>query len=97
MKTEEIIKICRERNEIDFLFQITKSIAEADSISEGYSYIREYTREDFNNAEKHVTPKHYKPRGFVDQYCEYIEYGSVPVYKLYLIHIGVLNDELEQL
>ena len=27
MTTEEVIKICKDRNELEFLFQITKSIA----------------------------------------------------------------------
>ena len=31
---QELLKICKERNELDFLFNITKEIAEADSIAE---------------------------------------------------------------
>ena len=86
-KIEEIIEICKERNELDFLFAITKEIAEADSISEGYLYCEKYTREQFNNAEKHIEPSEYKNRGFKDKYCPYLEYGGIPIYRLYLSQI----------
>ncbi len=87
--TEELIKICKDRNELDFLFSITKQIAEADSIGEGHGYCSEYKKEHFNNAEKHIQSEEYKARGFKDNYCEYLEYGGVPVYRLYLIQIGL--------
>lgn len=90
MKIEEVIKICKDRNELNFLFLITKQIAEADSIGEQYQYCREYTLADFNNAEKHIQAEEYKQRGFKDNYCQWLEYGGIPIYELYLYQIGVL-------
>lgn len=90
MEIEDIIHICKERNELDFLFNITKHIAESDSIGEGYGYCNKYTKEMFNNAEKHIQTEEYKKRGLKDEYCEYIQNGSIEIYKLYLIQIGVL-------
>lgn len=84
MKIEEIIKICKQRNELDFLFQITKTIAEADSIGEGHGYCDVYTKESFNNAEK-------ENEGYYSgDYCQYLKYGAIPVYKLYLKQINVI-------
>ena len=82
MEIDKLIEICRERNEIEFLYQITKSIAESDSIGEGWGYCREYPRIYFNNAEKDEE----------GDYSEYIEYGSIKIYELYLVHIGVLKS-----
>lgn len=82
MEIEEIIKICKDRNELNFLFLITKQIAESDSIGEGYGYCNEYTTEQFNNAEKNIR---------IDGYCQWLEHGGVPIYKLYLYQIGVLT------
>lgn len=93
METEEVIKICKDRNEIDFLFAITKQIAESDSIAEGYIYCKEYKKTDFNNAEKHIQADEYKLRGFKDEYCQWLEYGGIPIYKLYLEHIGALRNQ----
>lgn len=89
METEEVIKICKDRNELNFLFAITKQIAEADSIGEGYRYCNEYTIEQFNNAEKHIQSEEYKLIGFKDEYCQWLEYVGIPIYKLYLYQIGV--------
>ncbi len=91
MTTEQIINICKERNELEFLFQITKQIAEADSIGEEYAYCSEYTKEMFNNSEMHVQPIEYKARGFVNGYNDYLEHGGIPIYKLYLKHIGAIS------
>lgn len=90
MEIEEVIKICKERNELDFLFLITKKIAESDSIGEEYSYCSEYKAEQFNNAEKHIQSEEYKLRGFKDEYCQWLEYGGIPIYELYLYQIGAL-------
>ena len=43
MTIEEIIKTCKERNELDFLFDLTKIVAESDSIGEEYNYCDYYT------------------------------------------------------
>ncbi len=90
MEIEQIIKIAKERNELEFLFQITKTIAESDSIGEEYSYCTNYTRELFNNAEKHIEDEEYQLRGFKDKYCSYLEFGAIPIYKLYLRQINKL-------
>lgn len=81
MEVEEIIKICKDRNELNFLFEITKQIAEADSIGEGHGYCSKYTRERFNNAEKCIRS---------GQYCLWLEYGGIPIYELYLYQIGAV-------
>lgn len=91
MELEKLIQICRERNELDFLFQITKQIAESDSIGEQYSYCSKYTKEMFNNAEKHTEATEYKLRGFKDKYSEYLEYGALPIYEIYLKNIVGLD------
>lgn len=90
MKIEELIKICNERNELEFLYSITKLIAESDSIGEAYSYCNEYTREQFNNAEKHIEQEEYVLSGFKDHYCKWLEYGGILIYELYLYQIGAL-------
>jgi hypothetical protein len=90
MEIEEVIKICKDRNEIDFLFAITKQIAESDSIGEGHGYCNEYKKEQFNNAEKHIQSEEYKLRGFKDEYCQWLEYGGIPIYKLYLYQTGAV-------
>jgi len=87
MEIEKIIEICKDRNELEFLFKLTKQIAESDSICEGYGYCREYTKENFNNAEKHIESEEYKKRGFNDEYDLYLECGGVPIYELYLDQI----------
>lgn len=40
MNTEELIQTCRDRNELEFLFLITKRIAETDSIGEGHIIVK---------------------------------------------------------
>lgn len=95
MKIEELIKICKDRNELEFLFSITKHIAESDSIGEGYGYCDEYRREQFNNAEKHIQSEENKLRGFKNEYCQWLEYGGIPIYELYLYQIGALAKQNE--
>ena len=85
MEIDKLIEICRERNEIEFLYQITKSIAENSFISEECGY-RDYKRPYFNNAEKIVSNDG-------EYYNEYIEYGSIGIYELYLIYIGILKKD----
>jgi hypothetical protein len=82
MKTKQLIEICKERNELDFLFQITKQIAQSDSIGEGYLYRQDYDLEYFNNAEP------YELNGAL---CKYLEYGGLPIYEIYLKHLGVIK------
>ena len=90
MEIEEVIKICKDRNELNFLFSITKQIAESDSIGEEHNYCREYKIEQFNDAEKHIQAQEDKLRGFKDEYCQWLEYGGIPIYELYLYQIGAL-------
>jgi hypothetical protein len=86
MKIEELIEICRNRNDLEFLFSITKQIAESDSIGEGYGYCNEYKRKRFNNAEKHFKS---------EEYCQWLEYGGIKIYELYLYQIGALVKQNE--
>jgi hypothetical protein len=95
MKTETVIKICKDRNELDFLFAITKQIAESDSIAEAYGYCNDYKKEQFNNAEKHIPPDEYKLRGCKDHYCQWLEFGGIPIYELYLYQIGAVVKQNE--
>lgn len=89
MKTiEELIEICRQRNEIDFLFNITKGVAESDGIGCGYSYVCNYTKEMFNDANK-IKDKYYPE--FNPSYCKYLEVGGIFIYYDYLKHIGALE------
>ena len=90
MDIEEVIKICKDRGEIEFLYSITKVIAESDSIGEAYSYCNEYTREQFNNAEKHIEQEEYVLMGYKDHYCKWLEYSGILIYELYLYQIGAL-------
>ena len=84
MSIEELVKIANDRNELEFLYQITKSIAESDSIGEGWSYCPEYTRDEFNDGSKG------NPHNRADGggYSDYLEHGSAPLYELYLKHIN---------
>lgn len=87
MKVEEVIKICKDRNELKFLFAITKQIAEADSIGEGWGYCDKYEESQFNNAEKHTQNNRIGTKG---EYCKWLVQGGVPIYELYLSQIIAL-------
>lgn len=91
MDIEILINICKERNELEFLYNITKQVAESDSIGEGYAYCKKYTKEMFNSAERHIQIEERKLIGFKDEYCQYLEYGSIKIYELYLKQIGILQ------
>jgi hypothetical protein len=80
MDIYELLLLCKNRNELDFLFEITKRIAETDSIGESYNYCENYTVEMFN-AEMEAVNKGKYP---------YIEVAGFPIYLLYLKHIKVL-------
>jgi len=72
----ELIEICKERNEMDFLYEITKIVAESDSIGENYhGYCNDYSKERFDREIKNP-----------DSYCSYIKYAGIPIYKMYLEH-----------
>lgn len=86
MNIEELILICKERNELDFLYLITKQVADTDSIGEGWSYCYNYPRKVFNNAVKHNDDK-YCLEG---QYCNYLEKAGLPIYEIYLKQIKAI-------
>lgn len=90
MNIEEIIHICRGRNEIDFLFDICKMCAEADSIGEAYGYCNEYRKELFNNAEKHTELSEYAKRGYKDEYCPYLQQLGIHIYHRHLQQIKAI-------
>jgi hypothetical protein len=85
METKEIlelIEVCKERNEMDFLYEITKIVAESDSIGEDYhGYCNNYTKE-YNFYEREIANP--------DSYCSYIKHAGIPIYKVYLEHIEKL-------
>ena len=86
MTTEEIIELCRQRGEIDFLFNICKVVAESDSIGEAYSYCNKYTSEMFNDAKRHHPIRSDEEPYF----CDYIIEAGAPIYELHLKQIKVL-------
>lgn len=47
---QDLLDTAKERDEMQFLYNISKLIAESDSIGEGYGYCQNYTWEDFNNG-----------------------------------------------
>lgn len=79
MTNEELIQLAIERNEIDFLFKITKIIAESDSIGEGYTYCKEYTIEYFDEAIKH------KDR------WGYLFIAGLPIYEEYIKQVEITS------
>lgn len=80
MDAHELLLLCKDRNELNFLFEVTKRIAESDSIGEGYTYCPDYTIERFN-AELEIINKGKYP---------YVEVAGLPIYLLYIKHIKVL-------
>ena len=81
METEKLIQICKDRNELDFLYEITKRVAETDSIGEGYDYCDEYTRGQFERELKNTENRDYD--------C-YAKDAGIPIYELYLKQIKAL-------
>lgn len=90
MTIEEIIRVCKNRGELDFLYNLTKIVAESDSIGEGYGYCDNYSLEMFNNGEMHIEREEFKARGFKDHYDLYLEEGGIPLYELYLKQIKAI-------
>jgi hypothetical protein len=90
MEIEVLIQICRSRNEMDFLFAITKIVAENDSITEGHQYCHHYTLEMFNDGEKHPLFEEDEDVAHEFYYCKYLEFGGAPIYEKYLHQIGIL-------
>lgn len=90
MSIEKIIQIAKDRNEINFLFNITKQIAESDSIGEEYGYCCEYTRDMFNDAEIYIPTQYEIEHGYVPRYCKWLKYGGIPIYEIYLKHQGII-------
>lgn len=83
IKIENLVNIYKERNELDFLFNICKIVALSDSIGDGYGYCYEYTHEMFNNAEK------YSQYGGV-RYDQYLYYCGIKIYEEYLKQIKAI-------
>ena len=69
---EYLVEVCKARGELDFLFEITKNVAENGSIGEGYPYCPKYKRKKFVNGI------------YGKKECMYLNHGGLPVYKLYL-------------
>jgi hypothetical protein len=88
MTTEElkILQICKDRNELDFLYNITKIIAETDSISEGWSYCDDYSKNTFDAEMLDL-------KGDLIREDDHLLYAGLPIYMLYLKQIKIINDE----
>ena len=90
MEIEASIQLCRSRKEMDFLFEITKIVAENDSIGEEHHYCDKYTHEMFNDGERHPLSEEDKEFAYEAHYCKYLEFGGAPIYEKYLHQIGIL-------
>jgi len=82
----KILQICKDRNELDFLYNITKIIAETDSISEGWSYCNDYSKNTFDAEMRDL-------KGDLIREDDYLLYAGLPIYVLYLKQIKIINDE----
>lgn len=71
-----------KRNDIDFVFSLTKIVADSDSIGEGYGYCNNYTKKDFDDEIAKIIEK---GRG-----DSYVEYAGLDLYTAYLKKINVL-------
>ena len=89
MEIEEVIKICKDRNELNFLFSITKQIAEEDSIGEGYHYCSEYEKEYFDTSIEVVELR----KNPCEDYHYYYLVSGVMIYELYLYQIGAVAKQ----
>lgn len=79
---DRLWKICKERNEADFLFTLTKIVAESDSIGEGYGYCGEYNMKDYyNNYGEEITCN-----GYLD---DYLINAGFPLYEQYLKQLNI--------
>lgn len=76
-----ILKLARQRGDLDLLYDFTKIVAENDSIGEGHEYCGEYTQENFNTGINAI-------RGGEDSHADYIQLGGIPIYKRHLKEIG---------
>lgn len=81
-----ILQICKDRNELDFLYNITKIIAETDSISEGWGYCNNYDKNSFDAEILDL-------KGDLITTDDYLLYAGLPIYILYLKQIKIINDE----
>lgn len=75
----DLLKICKERNELNLLFDFTKIIAETDSIGEQYSYCKSYTYLKFEEEINHIESNNELPK-----WGAYISEASIFIYKRYL-------------
>lgn len=84
MNEEELklIQICKDRNELDFLYNITKIIAETDSITEGWSYCGNYSKEIFDTQISNLDTLE----------DDYMLFAGLPIYELYLKQIKILSQ-----
>lgn len=88
----ELVHICKERNELDFLYNISKEIALHDSIGECYGYCDEYPRDYFDEMIDKFISLDDIPKGWcIRSSLSYMLSGGLPVYKLYLMHIGEIK------
>lgn len=92
MPIEELVKICKKRKELRFLYLVTKIVAESDSIGDEYPYCKKYSHKDFNNANSRPKEESDWKKNKYEGYCPYLEKAGIRIYELYLKHIGVLDD-----
>lgn len=90
---ERLVAICRSRNEMDFLYTLTKLFADVDGVGsamEGLPGSSWYNEANFNNAEKTIVSEKSRANGGEDYYCDYLAKGGIYFYELYLKQIGVI-------
>lgn len=83
MNSIELFHLCVQRQELDFLFNITKAIAESDSIGESHGYCSNYTRESFNEEINGLLQD-----GDKSYTLMYVYHGALPVYHHYINHVS---------
>lgn len=75
--------------DMDLLYDITRIVAETDSIGEGWHYVNEYKRETFDlEASSLKAGEHIHP---VNEYYQYLRVAGLPIYSKIVAHIALRN------
>lgn len=90
MESEKLIEIAKNRNELDFLYNITKLCAETDSIGEGYNYCDDYERVVFEGKENKVDGEISEEQWGIGKQDDYVYNIGLPIYELYLKQIKAI-------
>lgn len=86
MENKELVKLMIDRKEEDFVYQLTKIVAESDSIGEGYGYCDNYDRNKFNIELNHILCE----EKYEYIHSLYLYMAGLPLYGVHLKHIGII-------